>query len=239
MPTGQTIINSALTALGILEQGGTPAVSDVNDALAELNSMWDAWGIDENLIYAVLSAQFSLVASTASYTIGAGATFNLASGRPRRIYKAVAEATVGAAKSRRNLRIIEAGEYYSHGDLAAAASSPDELYPDYNVDASGFATLYLWPVPTVPTATKLELEYAVPFTAWTLNGNYLIPFGFQDAVQYALAWRLIPRYGAAIAQEVAAVISELGQKSESRIIAENASNRMKPMAPPPAELPKA
>ncbi len=55
MPTGQAIINSALTAIGILEQGGTPSVSDSVDALSELNAAWNAWGIDDGLIYAIIA----------------------------------------------------------------------------------------------------------------------------------------------------------------------------------------
>jgi hypothetical protein len=238
MPTGQMIINNALTALGILEQGGAPSVSDSNDALAELNAMWDAWGIDDNIVYAIATAQYALVANAASYPIGpaAGAPYNVP--RPSRIYKAVMVATVGGVLTRRPLRIVEAGEYFSHGDLAATASTADELYYDYNVDpTTGSATLYLWPAPSCPTITKLELETGAVFAAWTLGGAYSLPEGYQDAIQYALAWRLLPRYGMAVAQQVAEVVGELAEKSEARIKAMNAANRQKPMPAPAIEAP--
>src|SRR5205814_2203808 len=86
MPSGQTIINSALSAIGILEQGGTPSNSDSVDALGELNAMWDAWGIDEGLIYAVSALQGALVANKGVYTLGATGEF--VAPRPGRIYKA-------------------------------------------------------------------------------------------------------------------------------------------------------
>lgn len=242
MPTGQIIVNNALTALGILEQGGMPSVSDSNDALSELNTMWDAWSIDEGLIFAVVSGQYTLVAATGSYTIGTGATFDAT--RPSRIYKAVAVSTVGSAKVRRDLRIVEAGEYYAHGDLAAQGSVPEELYPDYDVDpTTGFMTLYLFPVPAVLTATKLELETAVPFAAWTLVDTYIVPPAFQDGIQYALAFRLLARYGAAVEAQVAEVVKDLGMKAEARVRAMNAKNRR--LAPemvglqPPAPAQKA
>lgn len=229
MPTGQVIVTGALTTLGINQQGATPGAADSADALAELNNQWDAWGIDEGLIFSILPVgPLALVASTASYTIGTGATFNFA--RPSRIYKAILRAVVGSAIARKELRIVEALEYFGHGDLAAESASPDELYPDYNVDASGFAKLYLYPAPTCPTATTLELEAAVPFTAWTLAGNTILPAGYQDAINYALAFRLIPRFGAIVPAEVQKMVMVNGMKAEERIRQMNALNRKLPPA---------
>ncbi len=290
MATGQVIITNALTILGINEQGGVPSASDSVDALNELNAMWEAWGIDEGLIYAVLSAQYPLTAYTRSYTIGAGATFNAP--RPQRIYKALIVSgltfsgtttstsktittsntqglglgqalsgtgiTVGSVitgivdntsitmsiaatasgtvtitvlgANRNNLKIVEAAAYYEHNDLGALASTPDELYPDYNVDpTTGFATLYLFPVPTFSGgAPKLELETAVTFAAWTLVTNYDLPPAFQDAIQYALAMRLIPRFGMIVPQEIAQIVMAVGSKAEQRIREMNALNRQSP-----------
>jgi hypothetical protein len=236
MPTGQVIVNNALTALGILEQGGIPSNSDSVDALGELNAMWDAWGIDEGLIYAVSSEQFSLVSDTASYTIGTGGTFDVP--RPSRLYRAYLVATVGSAKTRRPLNIVPAEVYYAHGDLAAIASTADELYYDYDPDpTTGFANIYLFPAPSCPTASFLELEFGANFVAWALAVNYAVPQGFQDAIQYALAWRLIPRFGAAVAQQTVELIEQLGEKSEARILKMNAMNRQKPMPQAEAETP--
>jgi len=230
LPTGQAIVNSALTALGLLEQGGTPSVSDSNDSLAELNAMWDAWQIDEGLIYSEISTQFILVAATPSYTIGPGAVFAMTP-RPTRIFRAFSVATVGAGTNRSPIDVVPAERYYAHQDLAASASAPEEVYHDNNPDATGRSLIYLWPVPTVPTATKLELETGVPFTAWTLAGNLVVPFGYLDAINYALAFRLLPRFGVAVAAEVAQLVTALGQKAEGRIRQLNATNRM---LPPPA-----
>lgn len=309
MPSGQTIVNNALTDLGILEQGGTPSVSDSNDALTELNSMWDAWSIDESMIYALVAQRFVWSAAIAFYTIGPGGQLNAQI--PARIYKAwyvtasggapqsssieaggsgyavndtgtvlgadgslatytVTGAAAGAVTSatlsggtgyqpgygyatatgggqpgvgtgffvniltvstggmnRNPLDIVDATEYNSHRDLATQGLIPDELYPDYLPDGNGFARLYLFPMPT-GTGT-LDLETAVAFTTWSLTGTYFIPPGFQDAIQKALAWRLLPRFGAAVQQQVAEVIRELGQKAEMRITGSNSFNRQKPM----------
>lgn len=228
MPSGQTIITNSLTILGIVEQGGAPSASDSQAGLNELNSMWNAWGIDEGLIFSVQRITQSLTTATASYTIGTGASFNTA--LPTRIYKAVF--SVGG-NNRNDLKIIEAMQYYSHNDLTASTSSggaPDELYPDFNVNpTTGFGTVYIWPIPVFTSPTPvLELETGVAFSAWTLATNYNIPYGYQDAIQYALAWRLIPQYGGVVAPQVMQTVAELGAKAELRIRTMNSKNRLIP-----------
>jgi hypothetical protein len=229
VPTGQQIINAALTDLGILEQGGIPSTSDSNDALADLNSFWDAWGIDEGLIYAVQTKQYALTQNVGTYAIGltAGSPFNVP--LPSRIYSAF----FTTASGRNEIEIVSQQRYFAHNDLAALAVAPDELYPDFNVlSATGLANLYLWPVPSVAGAS-LELETGAPFGLWTLQANYFVPQGFQDAIQECLAFRLLTRFGAAVDQAIALAVVAKAQKAEQRIRTMNAFNRK---LPPGAEM---
>lgn len=235
MPTGQTIVTNALTVLGINGQGETPSASDSNDALAELNAMWAAWGIDEGLIFAVATAQYALIQNTGTYLMGPGGSSPYNVAVPARIYQAY----FATSTSRAPLRMVEESVYFAHGDLSAAARQSDELYVDWGVDpASGDIVLRLWPVPSVAGA-NLELETAAAFSIWSLGGAYNLPEGFQDAIQYALAWRLIPRYGAAVAQQIVEIVEPLASKAEARIREMNAKNRQIPaeaagLAPPQA-----
>lgn len=238
--TGQALINQALTALGILEQGGTPNASDSTDSLAELNTLWDSWGIDEGLIYSIQPITIVLSANKNPYVVGLGAGADKAVAPPQRIYKATLEIAAGASQFRRDLTIVEANKYFAHGDLKTAAQAADELYPDYNVDANGNASLYLFPVPIATVATTLELIAAVPFVAWALGVPTILPYAYTDGIQYALAARLLPRFGVAVQQQVAAMVIQLAQKAEVRIRDMNAKNRQltDEMAalPSPAEL---
>lgn len=222
MPTGQTIVNSALTILGILEQGGTPSTSDSNDSLAELNAMWDAWGIDEGLIYAVKAISKALGANTASVSIGNGATWNTPA--PSRVYRAF----IVTSGNRNEIKVVDAETYFSHNDLSASAGTPDEVYLDFNIDpTTGFATVYTWPVQNgTPT---LELTVAAPFSVWALVTAYVLPEGYQDLIQYSLAYRLIPRFVGSVPQEIIAVVTSIAQKAEARIREMNAMNRKLPI----------
>jgi hypothetical protein len=222
MPTGQAVINAALEILGVNELGGTPSASESQSSLNELNSMWNAWGIDEGLIYAEVSITKALTAATASYTIGPTASFVAAV--PGRIYKAFIIESNG---SRNEIKVVNADTYYAHNDLAAAAVTPDEVYPDFNIDpTTGFPVIYLWPVNTgTPT---LQLIVGASFTTWALNTTYNIPEGFQDAIQWALAWRLIPRFGVIVPDPIKQQVMAMAEKAEQRVRQMNAKNRQLP-----------
>jgi len=218
--TGQQMVNSALIILGILEAGGVPSASESQDGLYELNGMWNAWGIDNGLIFGLQSITKALTAATASYTVGPAGAF--ATPAPSKIFQAFIVASDG---SRNEIEIVNAERYFAHNDLAASAVTPDEVYPDFNViSATGLVTIYLWPVPS--TTPTLQLITGAEFTTWTLNGTYFVPQGYLDAIQYALAWRLIPRFGMVVPQQIAQEVAMLGEKSELRIREMNKNNRM-------------
>jgi hypothetical protein len=230
-------VNQALTALGLLEQGGTPSVSDSADALLELNQMWDGWAVDEDLIYAIQDLTFAWAANTASYPIGpgAGAPFNVPV--PQKIYEAHWLDSLGV---RANLKVVDITEYSNHGDLAATAKRPDELYADWNIaPATGSMTLNLYPVSSL--AGTLEIHAPATFSAFVMATAYYLAYSLQDAIVYALAWRLIPRFGVAVVQQTVEMIEELAMKAEQRYGKAVAQHRLKPEpvappepAPPPA-----
>lgn len=227
--TGQQVVNGALTALGILEQGGTPSVSDSTDMLTELNNAWDAWGIDEDFIFAEQQQPFAWVANAQSVPVGpaAGAPFNIPV--PSRVYRAYWTDSIGV---RTEIEVVNTAKYARHKDLFASAKAPDEVYLDFNVASDkGDISMALFPVPNLNGT--LELNTAALFSAWTLNGNYAIPQGFADTLNYALAWRGLPRFGAIVQQQVAEVVRDLGLKAEGRIKEMNAINRQRPLPPNP------
>lgn len=220
MPSGQTIITNALTTLGIVEQGAAPSASDSADGLVELNDLWAAAGIDEGLIFAVQPATVATAANTAAYLT----SIFTPAGPFSHIYSAV----WSVASGRWPLRIVDVMEYRSHRDLATAALVPEQMYADFLVPAtSGSGSVFLWPVPSV--IGTLEADVGTPFVAWTLAGVYNLPQAYQDFINYALAWRLIPRFGGIVAPQVIEMIGEMAQKSEARLRDSNAFNRKIPL----------
>jgi len=144
---------------------------------------------------------------------------------------ATASATITAyvtTGNRNEIKIVEAGQYYSHNDLGATAKTPDELYPDYLTSGTdGTMNLYLFPVPsTAPIG--IELDFGAIFSTWALGTNYLIPPGYQDCIEWTLAFRVLPGFGEAISQGVAEVVAAQATKAEARLRAMNAFNRQIP-----------
>lgn len=127
--------------------------------------------------------------------------------------------------NRNELGIVEAGRYYEHNDLGASASTPEELYPNYDDDASGYARLYLWPVPNGSQPMYIELETAVNFSVWALAVNYQIPAAYQDYIEWTLAFRLISGFGVAINAQIIEIVTSQAAKAEARIRQMNAFNR--------------
>ena len=74
----------------------------------------------------------------------------------------------------------------------------------------------------------LELNAGAPFSTWTISGTYNMPLGYQDAINYGLAFRLIPRYGMSIQPQITQSVTELAQKTEARIRQMNLINRQLP-----------
>lgn len=130
--------------------------------------------------------------------------------------------------NRNEIDIVGAGKYYAHNDLGASARTPDELYPDYLTSGTnGTMNLYLFPVPSV-APLAIELDMAVAFSTWTVGSNYNIPDAVQDAIEWAVAFRLLSTFGVAVQPQVAAVVTAEGQKSEARMRAANAFTRQLP-----------
>lgn len=146
---------------------------------------------------------------------------------------ATASGTVGlyvTNGNRNEMRIVAAGEYYDHNDLGAVAGTPDELYPDYLENGStGVMNLYVWPVlRSAPLA--IEIDIAVIFSTWALVTNYQIPPGYQDTIEWALAFRAMPAFGAAVNPNIAQIVGVEGVKAEARLRKANSMNRQLPDA---------
>lgn len=128
----------------------------------------------------------------------------------------IGQSSATAGQIRRSLNVVTGRPAFSHGDQNATAYTPDEFYFDYNAALlTGYATGYVWPITTAFPAS-LELVAGVPFTEWTLTDNYFIPRNISDPLILALAFRLLPSYGAAVDQQLAQTIVAQGQKAELR-----------------------
>lgn len=212
--TAQVLISGAFTDLGILEQGGTPSVSDSNEALTLLNYMVQQWHIQNKFIWQVVSTLWPLVANTGSYTIGVGGVFN--GPRPTFIEQAyISFLGPGANLMTSKLNLLTAMDFNDISDLSATAELPQGLYNDR---ASPLSTLYLYPKPRCTVATSLQLLTWSQIGAFTTLATAVeLPDGYAEAIRKALAVRCMPMFGVAINPAVAQLISATALQAEAAI----------------------
>ena len=233
--SAQPLINHALTNLGILEQGGTPSVTDSLESLTRLNYLIGQWRLQNKFIWSITIQNFPLTANVGSYTIGPTGTFNVL--RPNYIERAYIQfAGPGANQITSPLDIINASQFGDIADLSATAELPELLYPDY---ASPLSTLYLYPKPRVTVASNLQLFTWAQLGAFaTLVATADLPDGYPEAITNALAVRLMPMFGVAVASQVRDLTSQLALQAEQSIADLNARARgLMVMPPPPAATP--
>lgn len=132
---------------------------------------------------------------------------------------------VATGLNRNPLEVVDEAEYLSHNDLGATATTPDEIYPKFNPDASGNIRVYVFPVVNENKPSYVELEIAVPFTIWSLGGNYFVPPGYLDWLTWMVAFRCLPGFGTAVNPQVAQVVTTEATKAEANIRTANAKNR--------------
>lgn len=188
MATVQTVvINRALRMLGVLAQGETPDASDTANALLALNAMLDGWRNDKLMVDSFANITVPLVASQASYTIGASGADVTATSPVR-----VESAYVRKSSVDYDLKQIDDATYQSISVKASESDIPEFfLFNHTNTNS----TLYLYPVPN--EVNNLYLRVWTPFSAFAAaSDTFSMRPGMEEACAYNLAVILHPEYPA-------------------------------------------
>lgn len=191
------IVVPAFQDLGIVASGETPATAELNDALALLNQIVDAWSNERLTSYSIVHGTFSLSAATATYTMGSGATFNTAS-TPRKIIGALAF----SGNFQKGMGIVSMSELRlrQQNGKGITAALPSLLAHD-NTLAN--ITVEVWPTPDV--SGSLKLDYLLVLSAFaSLAAAVSLPPGFELIYRYYLAIGLAPQYGKEVGPTLAA-----------------------------------
>lgn len=167
------LITDALTDLGVLGVGRRLSARDGALGLRYLQELIDSAELDRRAIYTVLRSEYTLVASTASRTIGP--TGNYVQARP--IW--LASATVKAVGSdvETPLHILSRDEYLFERDKTLTAETPSAIFMEPTVTN---ATLYFLPIPTTAATLVVATPTALTGFSGTLDTEYTFPPGYQE-----------------------------------------------------------
>lgn len=184
MTTARDIITRALRKGKIIARRQTPTAEEINDGLADLNSMLGLWSNDSLLINARTLEPFSLTSGVSEYTIGQGADFNTV--RPLFIVSAY---------------IRDAGFDYkvdviSENSLAGIFNKNESGIPSALSYDNGFpiAKIKLAQLPSSPYQLWLLTEKQLTEMP-SLDSDVIMPPGWDDVLVHNLAVRLCAEYG--------------------------------------------
>ena len=200
--TANAIIARSLKLLGVVASGESATADEATDAFDALNDLVASWATERLTIYVTARTSYTLVASTATYTIGSGGTFNQA--RPLWIpYAGVIES---GGTSEYPVEVLNLSQWAAIAIKTQTSTFPTKIYYD-NAFTSSRGTINVWPVPTTTPALILYTPTAlVVFADRTTSYNF--PPGYERALRYNLAVELAPEYGVPLDGVIAAIAAE-------------------------------
>ena len=187
MATVADCITDALSRINVLEADEIPSSADMAKGFAILTSLTDTWGADRMTIPYILRTTATLTASTASFTVGTGGDINII--RPVFFSGISFIDTSQDPDLEIPLRRLTDDEWRLTALKALTSTMPVAAYynPTY---ASGFGTLYPWPIPTSSTLQwAVYAPVALPDFAAT-STTLVVPPGYYEFIVTNLAFKL-------------------------------------------------
>lgn len=176
------LLKEASVMAGTLAIGEELSAAEQEYALSKLNQMVDMWATDRLAIYrSQRSGPFDLVSGTASYSIGDGATWNVA--RPMWIDDAGIVQTTVTPNVELRMKILTKREWAQIGVKTVQSTLPRSLWYDQTFPDG---TIYLYPVPSYANQVVLYIPIAVAEFA-DLTTAISLPPGYRIAMISNLA----------------------------------------------------
>lgn len=227
--TVQELVSNSLIDIGVLGQGQTAAGSTANFALGKLNRLIDSWKNNRLLTFTITRVTWPITSGVASYTVGTGGTINIA--RPPTMNMQGSNVrfidTASSATQEIDLWPLTDDAYQAIVDKSQTATYPTNWYfnPTYTSSAAPYATLTIWPVPTLATLTGV---FYAPVAAATvaLADTIALPPGYERFYETNLGVELCTSYP--VAADVYQRVSR--QASESKAEIEKVNTRLQDLS---------
>lgn len=185
------IIKSSMRVAQVLRQGEDPEDQEMTDALEALTIMLHSWAARRLLTRANTVEPFTLAASTSSFYIGVGQTFNTS--KPSAIMKSILRDTESQDT---DVDVYSMEEYNSIPDKIVSTGRPSVIAydPGYAQQATQKGTVYVYPMADVATYS-LRLNQQKPFTEYTaITDTLTFDSPYEEAIKYELALRIWREY---------------------------------------------
>lgn len=185
MAAVSTMILRSMRMIGEKARGATLDSNEAVECLAELNTMMESWQTQRLTCYSIRQESFSLTASTNSYSIGSGGTFN--TDRPTKIVDPCFIRDSSGLDS--PVQIIYAEQYGRIVQKSVGYTYPSYLYYDMNYSATSTATIFLYPAPSGGLTLFINSWKQLQNFA-SVSTQVLLPPGYQLAIESNFAIHL-------------------------------------------------
>jgi hypothetical protein len=213
MAVVSTMILRSMRMIGEKHRGGTLSSAEQTETLDEFNTFLEALSVDKLMCYTVTQDSHLLTVSTASYTIGPGATIDTT--RPTKLVEPcwVRDSTGYDYP----LKVISLQTYGRLTDKSLSASNiPQYIYYDAGFSATSTATLTVYPAPSV--GLTLFIHSLKQFSSVsTQSVNLALPPGYRLFLEANFAIHL-----AAGQTPVSAEVAKIAKDTMARIKQMNA-----------------
>jgi hypothetical protein len=198
--TVNDLVADALREIGVIDAGEAPVYDDAMTGFRGLNRLIDGWKAQRFSLHEIVRTVWTIVASTASYTVGSGADIDVS--RPVLLNRVSYQDTSVSPYQERTLDMLTDDVYSRIMFKSQESELPRSWYYNPTLTTSGYGTLYLWPI---PTATTLEGVMYAPkviekFTA--LSDDVQLAPGYEEYIVKKLAIRLAPQFGRVVDAEL-------------------------------------
>jgi hypothetical protein len=201
MSTVRDIVKGSLRLIGALAAGEAASADEQADAILAMNAMLDSWSAEGLIVNARTREEFSLVASTQTYTMGSSGTWNTT--RPSRVERVMLEVQ-STPVYELPIKILTPIEWAEKQTKESTSEFPSEVWIQGTAPLERFT---FWPIPTA--AHKAVIYSEKPLGTYANASTDIdLPAGYERAIRYNLAVELAPEFGKSAPAEVVAIAQE-------------------------------
>lgn len=202
--TGQDFVNEILLKLGVYDPGENPNPTESAAAIVLINELIDNWNAQQLMAIAAVETAFALSANVQTYTIGTGATFNIA--RPSKIVAASITILSGPTMP---VEIVPAAKWASLPDRDISGNWVRYLFYDRGYpDGVATAHVKVSPKPLAASTLNLITWQTVMVANIALGSPIVFPPSYQRALAAASAKAMASSWSIQMSQEMLSEYNE-------------------------------
>ena len=195
--TALDLITGAMRLIGAVDPGEQLTADEASDGLEQLNELLESLSNEGLACYQILQENFTLVAGTASYTIGSGATFSTT--RPLNVLSGF----IRNGSSDSPLGILTREEY-NRITNKTTQGLPEYLFYEPSV-ANG--RIYLYGIPDAAYVLYIDSQKQLQSFP-LLTTAIVLPPGYKRMLRYNLAPEIAPEYNRKVPDAVLTIARE-------------------------------